>query len=147
MSPALEPVIGFYGAKGKPSSKAPLTAGHAHVALQGGAHVAAVDDKVMPLRFAPDGLVNGAVDKLIALGRTQRRPQVSGIFLAETHIQRAGAGDADTVAAFAEVVGHRRDEAEPSPGFLHPRITRRAARAIIDVLKHEPLTQPRTYHR
>ena len=45
-------------------------------------------------------------------------------------MKRPGAGDADPVAGLAEVMGHRRDEAEPAAGFRHVGIARRAARAV-----------------
>ena len=47
----------------------------------------------------------------------QRRPQVGGVVLAETHIERAGAGEPHAVAAFAEIVRQRRDEPEPPAGL------------------------------
>src|SRR5947209_7927948 len=86
-------------------------AGHAHVAGKRRALVASIDDEVMALGLAGDGLVDGCVQQLIAFRSAQRRAQIGGILLTEAHIERAGAGDADPVAGFAEVMRHRRDEA------------------------------------
>jgi hypothetical protein len=76
---------------------------------------APVDDEVMALGLAADGLVDGGGQQLVAFRRAQRRAQVGGVVLAEAHVERAGAGQAHAVAAFAEIVGHRRDEAERPP--------------------------------
>ena len=57
-------------------------------------------------------------------------PQIGRVLLAEAHVELPGAGEADPVAAFTEIVGHRRDEAEPSARFLDPHVARRAARAL-----------------
>ena len=72
----------------------------------------AVDDEVVALGLARDRLLDGALEALVALGGAQRRAQVGGVLLAEAHVERAGAGDADAVAALAEIVGQRRDEAD-----------------------------------
>ena len=87
-----------------------------------GAVVAAVDDEVVALRLAADRFVDAAST---AARRSSRLPQrcakIGGVFLSEAHEQRAGAGQPDAVAAFAEIMGQRRDEAEPPAGFAHRR--------------------------
>ena len=95
-------------------------AGHAHVARHGRAAVAAVDDEVVALGLARDRLGDRPVEQLVALGGAQRRAQVGGVLLAEAHIERAGAGQPHAVAAFAEIVGERRDEAQPPAGLARP---------------------------
>src|SRR5215207_1422318 len=72
-------------------------ASHAHVAGQRRALVAAVDDEVVPLGLAGDGFVDGRVQRLVALRGAQRRTEIGGVLLAEAHIERAGAGNADAV--------------------------------------------------
>ncbi len=57
----------------------------------------------------------------------QGRAQVGHVFLAEAHVKLAGAGQPDAVAAFAEVVGERRDEADLLARLLQPDIARGAA--------------------
>ena len=48
---------------------------------------------------------------------------------------------------FAEIMGHRRDEAEPAAGLLDAHIARRAAGAVVDVLERVALGEPRAHHR
>ena len=74
------------------------------------------------------------VEELVALGGAQRRAQVGGVFLAEAHIERAGAGQPHAVAALAEIMGQRRDEAEPAAGLRDLDIAGRAAGAVVDVV-------------
>ncbi|MNI88296.1 hypothetical protein D3C73_1455820 [compost metagenome] len=49
--------------------------------------------------------------------------QVGGIVLAETHVERAGAGETDAIAALAEIMGHRRDAAHAAACLGHFDIT------------------------
>src|SRR4051794_10729321 len=72
---------------------------------------AAVDDEVMALWLAADGFVYSVGNQFIAFGRAQRGAQVGCVFLAKAHIERARASQPDPVAAFAEIMRHRRDEA------------------------------------
>src|SRR6185437_16594390 len=90
---------------------------------------AAVDHEIMAFRLARDRVVDRGVEEIVGLRRAKRRAQVGGILLAQAHEQRAGASDADTVAAFAEIMRERRDEAEPAAGFLDPHVTRGTAGA------------------
>src|SRR5262245_17199317 len=76
-------------------------AGNAHVAGQGRALVATIDDEVMPLGLARDGGLDRGIEHVVGLGGAQRRAQVGGVFLAETHEERASAGDPHAVAGFA----------------------------------------------
>ena len=96
-----------------------------------GRAVRAVDDEVVALRLARDRLVDRGLKQIVALGGAERRAQVGGVLLAEAHVERAGAGDAHAVAAFAEIVGQRRDEAEPAAGLgdrAHSAPARRSCR-------------------
>src|SRR6516164_8024239 len=102
-------------------------AGYAHVAGDGGTVVATIDDEVMAARLAVDRFANRRLEHLISFGLTQGGAQIRGILLAEAHIQRAGAGHPDAVAAFAEIMGQRGDEAEPPTGLAHRDIARRSA--------------------
>src|SRR6185437_16169468 len=106
-------------------------AGERHLAGYGGAVVEAIDDEVVALGLAADGLVDGRIDDGIIRRGAQRRTQIGGIVLAEAHIEHAGASQAHAVAAFAEIVAQRRDEAEPPPGLAHAHIPRRPAGAIV----------------
>src|SRR5262249_58369977 len=124
-----------------------LAAGDAHVAGEGRALVAAVDDEVVALGLAPDRLVDGGIERVVALRGAQRRAQIRRVVLAEAHVERAGAGDAHAVARLAEVMGERRDEAEPSAGFPHGDVARRTARAIVDLVHGEARGEPRAHHR
>src|SRR3546814_16794583 len=75
--------------------------------------------------LAADRLEDRGVEQLVALALAQRRAQVGGVLLAQAHVERAGAGQPHAVAAFTEVMGHRRDEAEAPAGLLHAQIARR----------------------
>lgn len=66
-------------------------AGDTHVAIDGGAPVAPVDDEVMSLRFASNSVTDRLLKKLVAFGATQGRTKVGGILLAEAHEEGAGA--------------------------------------------------------
>ncbi len=124
-----------------------LAAGDAHMARQRWAPMAAVDDEIVPLGLARDRVLDRCLQKLVAFGGAQRRAQVRGIFLAEAHVQRAGAGQAHPVTGFAEIVGQRRDQAEPATGLGHLNVTGRAARPIIDVGEREAFGEARPHHR
>ena len=109
--------------------------------------MATIDDEVVALGLAGDRLGDRLVEQFVALRGAQRRAQVGGIFLAEAHVERARAGDAHAIAGFAEIVGHRGDEAEPAAGFLDADIARRSAGALVELVEGEPFGKPRPDHR
>src|SRR5437870_4527563 len=82
-----------------------LSAGHAHVARHGGTVVRAVDDEVVTLGLARDRLGNRGMKEIVGFRGAKRGTQVGGVLLPEAHEQRARAGHADAVAAFAEIMG------------------------------------------
>src|SRR4051794_20101635 len=77
-----------------------------------------VDDEVMAFWLAGDGIVDGLVQKVIALGGPHRSPEVGGILLAEAHEKPPRAGEPHPIAALAEIMRHGGDEADLAPGFL-----------------------------
>src|SRR5689334_20606557 len=87
-------------------------AGHAHMAGDGRALVATIDDKVVAFRLAADGLVDRGKEEIVGFGSAQRLAQIGRVFLAETHIERAGAGHPHAIAGLAEIVRERRNESE-----------------------------------
>src|SRR5215470_1612311 len=124
-----------------------LPAGHAHVAGDGRALVATINDEVVAFGFTPDRLVDCRKEQIIDLGGAQRFAQIGGVFLAETHIERAGAGHPYAIAGFAEIMGERRNKTEPAAGFRNAHIARRSAGPIIDVVEPIALGEPRTNER
>ncbi len=106
-----------------------------------GSVVGAVDDEIVSFRLAQKGFIDGAGKIGVAVGSAQRRAQIGSVVLAETHIERAGTGETDTIAAFAEIMGHGRDEAQPAAGFLHRHVTGRAAGLVIAVDEREALLE------
>jgi hypothetical protein len=64
------------------------------------------------------------LDRIIALRLAPRGAKIGRVLLPEAHVQRAGAGQPHAVAAFAEIMGQRRDKAEPSPGLAHGQVHR-----------------------
>src|SRR5476649_803543 len=103
----------------------------------GGRRVAAIDDEIVALGLACDRLGDRTVEDLVALRRPQRRAEVGGIVLTQAHIKSAGAGEPHAIAAFAEIVSERRDEAQPAAGLLDREVTRRAAGAVVAVVERE----------
>ena len=88
------------------------------------------DDEIVTLGFARYRRADRLDKRPVGRGAAERLAQIGRILLAETHIEHAGAGDAHPVAAFAEIVGKRRDEAEASPSLLNVVIARRAAGGV-----------------
>ena len=86
--------------------------------------------KSWPLGLRAIAARMAAIKRLVGLRAAQRLAQVRRVLLAEAHVERAGAGDADPVAAFAEIMGQRRDEAEPAAGLLDVEIARGAAGGV-----------------
>src|SRR5579863_10241400 len=77
----------------------------------------AVDLEIVAFWLARNRVFNRLLKQFVVRRGAQRRPQIRRILLAEAHVERAGAGDADAVAALAEIMGQRRDEAEPAAGL------------------------------
>ena len=109
--------------------------------------VPAIDDEVVAFRLQADGAVDRRGQQIVVGGSPQRLAQIGGILVAEAGVQRAGAGDADPVACFAEVVGHRRDEAELAAGLGDADIAGRAAGVVGEVGQRELLGEPRAQQR
>src|SRR5438046_7738535 len=103
--------------------------------------MAAVDDEVVALRLAVDRLADRRFERLVAFGLAQRCAQIRCILLAETHEECAGAGQTNAVAALAEIVGQRRDKAEPPAGFPHRHVARGTAGAVIALIEYPPPLQ------
>ena len=108
-------------------------AGDAHMAADAGAVVAAVDDEVVPLRLQADGVVDCSTEQLVVGGGPQRFAQIGGILVAEAGMQRPGTGDPDPVAGLAEIMGHRRDEAELAASLADTDVARRPSGIIVEV--------------
>src|SRR5262245_30474595 len=116
---------------GQPTS----TARHAHVARYGRLARAPVDDEVMTLRLARDGLVNGAAKHGLIGAGAQGRTQIGRIVLAEAHVERARAGEPHAITTLTEVVRHRRDETEATAGLLDAHVARGTTGAERNVLE------------
>src|SRR6267378_8564256 len=106
-------------------------AGHAHMSGDGGPVVTPIDDEVVALGLAVDGFADRRFERLIPFGLAQRGAQIGCVLLAEAHIESAGAGHPDAIAALAEIMGQGGDEAEPPAGLPHRHIPRRASGAVI----------------
>src|SRR5258708_34776536 len=122
-------------------------AGNAHVAADARAVVPAVDDEVVALWLQADGAVDREAEQLIVGGRPQRLAQIGGILVAEAGMQGPGAGDPHPVAGLAEIMGHRRDEAELAVGFADANVARRTAGVIVTVGQRVLLGGPRRHER
>src|SRR5690349_17154036 len=113
----------------------PSPAGHAHMPAKSRLVAPPVDDEVMPARLARDCLEDGRIEQIVFRRGSQRRPEIGRILLAEAHEERAGAGQPHPVAALAEIMGERGDEAEAPAGLGDPHIARRPAGLVIDLLQ------------
>ena len=90
--------------------------------------------EVVPLRLLRDGGSDRLAQRCVVTRmREQRGAQVGAILLPETHEDFTRAGDPHTVAAFAEVVAERRDEADLLAGLLQPDVARGSPRALGEV--------------
>jgi hypothetical protein len=59
---------------------------------------APINEKVMALGLPRNRLVDRGMKQIVGLACPERRAQISGILLAEAHIERAIAGDAHAMA-------------------------------------------------
>ena len=89
----------------------------------------AVDDEVVALRFSADRFIDGGIEKIIGFRGAQRFAQIGRVFLAETHIECAGAGHPHAIAGFAEIMRERSNETEPAAGFRNAHVARQIGRA------------------
>ena len=81
----------------------------------------------MALGLAGDGGLDRGNQRAIVIGVVpQGTAQICIVFLPETHVQLTSAGEADAVAALAEIMGQRRDEPDALPGIRQSHITGRA---------------------
>ena len=99
--------------------------------------MAAVDDEIVSLGLAANGFINGIVQKFVAFRCAQGRAQVSGILLTKAHIECPGTGQANAIAALAEIVGHWRDESDATTGFLHLDIAGGTTGLVADIFQSE----------
>src|SRR3546814_9658760 len=87
------------------------------------------DREIMGAGFASEGGVDQAIDRP-GPAIAQRGAQVDMIVLAQAHIDAPLDGQADTVAARAEIVRQWGDEAQRRRAVLDREIARRAAGAL-----------------
>src|SRR6201996_2152731 len=99
--------------------------------------VSAIDDEIVALRLHADGVVDGGCELSVVGGGAKRPAQVGSVLVAEAGMQRSGAGDPHAVARLAEIVRHRRDEAELAAGLADADITRRTAGIIVEIAEGE----------
>jgi len=97
----------------------------------GGGRSAALNTELVLLRFGKQRLIERGIES----GRwivcvAQGGAQIDMIVLAEAHIDPARAGHAHPVAAGAEIVRQRGDEAELAAGLFDADIARRSSGAI-----------------
>ena len=99
-----------------------------------------VDDEVMAFWLAANGLGNRGVQRRFA-AIAKGAAQIRIVILTKAHIELAGTGHTHPVAAFAEIMGQRGDEAKLAPGFLDLDITGGAAGAERNVGQGKALCQ------
>src|SRR6202522_1772633 len=89
--------------------------------------VTAVDDEIMPLRLHADGAVDRSCELRVVSGGAQRLAQIGSVVMSEARMQCSGAGDPHAIAGLAEIMRHRRDEAELAAGLGDANVARRSA--------------------
>src|ERR1700720_4671399 len=97
--------------------------------------VASVDDEIVALRLAVDRLADRRLERLVPFGLPQGRAQIGRILLAEAHVQSAGAGHPNAVAALAKIMGQGCDEAEAPTGLAHGHVARGTTGAVIGLVE------------
>ena len=95
----------------------PSTACHAHMTCDGGFRPPALDDEIMALGLARDRLRDRPSRRSSSRRRAQRGAQIGRVLLAKAHIKRSGARDPHAIAALAEIMRERRDEAQDALRF------------------------------
>ena len=101
----------------------------------------------MALRLQADGAIDRQAEQLIVGGRPQGLAQIGGVLVAEAGMQGAGTGNPHPVAGLAEIVGHRRDEAELTAGLADANVTRGTAGVIVKVGQGVLLGEARAHER
>src|SRR6516165_11103534 len=109
--------------------------------------MAAIDNEVVPLRLGPDGAVDGLAERFVVGRGPQRLAQIGSVLLAEAGMDRAGAGDPHPVTGLAEIMGHRRDEAERAAGLVDADVARGSPGALVEVGQGELLGEASAYQR
>src|SRR5665811_1532682 len=94
-----------------------------------------IDNEIMAFRLAGHGLVDCGMQKRVGRAGPHGLPEIRGVLLPEAHIECAGTCDSDPVAGLAEIVSHRRDEAEPAPCLRDAHISGRPPGPIRSVLE------------
>jgi heat shock protein HslJ len=84
-------------------------------------HLLAGIVEIVALGLAFDGGADRVLQHRVVAGGAERRAQVGHVLLPEAHEKLPGAGQAHAVAAFAEIMRQRRDEADLLPGLLQLR--------------------------
>jgi hypothetical protein len=106
------------------SLRVSLPAGDAHVTSCRGVATDALDQEIMALGLPQNRRADRRFQEIVGFGATQRRAQIGRVVLTQAHIERSRAGDADAIAALAEIMRERRDEAEPTASFGYVEIAR-----------------------
>src|SRR6056297_3810395 len=87
--------------------------------------------EIVALGLCRDSRADRVFERTVVFGMvTQRRAKVRHILLTEAHVDLARAGDADPVAALAEIVGQRCDETDFLAGLAEAHIARRTTRTF-----------------
>ena len=73
--------------------------------------------KSWPFGFSPIARSIAASSSSLSADARSGLRKIGGVLVAEAGVQRAGAGDPHPVAGLAEIMGHRRDEAELAAGL------------------------------
>src|SRR5262245_55782102 len=78
---------------------------------------AAIEFESMAVALAGQRAANCSFESLRGVGTAQGRPQIAGVVARQAGVQLPGRRHAQTVAARTEVLGHRRDRADPPAGL------------------------------
>src|SRR5690606_36039942 len=106
-----------------------LASRHTHMPAQRRLRPRPVDDEIVPLGLDQHGLIERCVERA-RLPAAQRVAQIDLIVLTQAQEQLPCSGQPHAVAAFAEIVAHRGDEAQYAVGLGYVHIAGRSSGAL-----------------
>src|SRR3546814_13630535 len=87
--------------------------------------------EIMALWLDRHGVIDGGIKQRVIIVTAHEIAQIDLVILTQAQIEPPRRRQPDTIAAVAEILGQRRDQAKPAPGLLDPEVTRRPPGAMV----------------